>query len=203
MKYIIGLTGLIGSGKSLATDIFRDIGVDVIDTDVIARQITVANGSAIKDIRDTFGDKYITGSGELNRSLMRELVFSDSLSRHKLEHILYPQIFAQVQDEVNKSSQSYLIVVVPLLFKSVKYINLIQRSIFIDCKEDVLIKRVTNRSGINEQDVRKILNAQMPQSLQLVLCDDIIDNNSDIISLKEQVIKLNNNYKQMFKNVPL
>ncbi len=203
MKYIIGLTGLIGSGKSLATDIFRDIGVDVIDTDVIARQITVANGSAIKDIRDTFGDKYITGSGELNRSLMRELVFSDSLSRHKLEHILYPQIFAQVQNEVNKSSQSYLIVVVPLLFKSVKYINLIQRSIFIDCKEDVLIKRVTNRSGINEQDVRKILNAQMPQSLQLVLCDDIIDNNSDIISLKEQVIKLNNNYKQMFKNVSL
>ena len=201
MKYIIGLTGLIGSGKSLVADIFRDIGVDVIDTDVIAHQITSANGIAIKDIYDTFGDKFIKDSGELNRLLMRDLVFSDLRSRHKLENILYPFIFAEVQNEVNKSFQSYLIVVVPLLFKSVKYINLIQRSIFVDCKEDVLIKRVINRSGINEQDVRKILNAQMSQSLQLVLCDDIIDNNSHITSLKEQIIKLNNNYKKIFKDV--
>jgi dephospho-CoA kinase len=201
VKYIIGLTGLIGSGKSLAADIFRDLGVDVIDTDIIAHQITSANGIAIKEIYDTFGDKFIKDSGELNRSLMRELVFSDPWSRHKLENILYPLIFAEVQNEVNTSSQSYLIVVVPLLFKSVKYINLIQRSIFVDCKEDVLIKRVINRSVINEQDVKKILNAQMPQSLQLVLCDDIIDNNSHITSLKEQIIKLNNNYKKIFKDV--
>ena len=203
MKYIIGLTGLIGSGKSLVADIFRDIGVDVIDTDVIAHQITAANGLAIKDIRDTFGDEFITNSGELNRPLMRELVFSDSYNRHKLENILYPLIFAAVQSEVNKSSQNYLIVVVPLLFKSVKYINLIQRSIFVDCKEDVLIKRVINRSGISEQNVKKILNAQMPQSLQLLLCDDIIDNNSDIVSLKKQIIKLNNNYKKTFKDVSI
>ena len=200
MKYIVGLTGLIGSGKSLATNIFRDIGVDIIDTDVIAHQITSANGLAIKQIQGNFGNEFIKDSGELNRPLMRELVFNDLSSRYKLENILYPLIFAEVQNQVQKSSQSYLIVVVPLLFKSTKYINLIQRSIFVDCKEDILIKRVINRSGITEQEIRKILHAQMPQSLQLMLCDDIIDNNNDVKSLKEQIIKLNNNYKKIFKD---
>ncbi len=200
MKYIVGLTGLIGSGKSLATNIFRDIGVDIIDTDVIAHQITSANGLAIKQIQGNFGNEFIKDSGELNRPLMRELVFNDLSSRYKLENILYPLIFAEVQNQVQKSSQSYLIVVVPLLFKSTKYINLIQRSIFVDCKEDILIKRVINRSGITEQEIRKILHAQIPQSLQLMLCDDIIDNNNDVNSLKEQIIKLNNNYKKIFKD---
>lgn len=200
MKYIIGLTGLIGSGKSEVTSIFRDLCVDAIDTDIIAHQITSTNGIAIKELESTFGGEFITQNRELNRSLMRELIFSDSEKRHKLENILYPMIFDEAQKQVNISSKSYLIVVVPLLFKSIKYMNLIHRSIYVDCKEDILIKRVCNRSKISENDVRNILNTQMSASLQLKLCDDIINNNGDISSLRKQIIKLNNHYKTIFKD---
>ena len=200
MKYIIGLTGLIGSGKSEATSIFRDIGVDVIDTDVIAHQITSANGIAMNALKSTFGNEFITANGDLDRHLMRRLVFSNPEKRHQLENILHPMIFNEVQNQVNISCKSYLIVVVPLLFKSIKYINLINRSIYVDCKEEVLIKRVCNRSGMSEGEVMNILNTQMNSSLQLMLCDDVIDNNTDIGSLRKQIIKLDNYYKTIFKD---
>jgi dephospho-CoA kinase len=197
------MTGLIGSGKSVAGKMFSDLGVDVIDTDIIAHQLTKSNGAAMKELHAAFGDEFLGLNGELNRFRMRELVFSDRLARRKLESILHPIIFDEVLSQIEKSSNAYLIVMVPLLFRSIKYINLIHRSIFIDCEEDILINRVVKRNGISSNEVKNILQAQMPAKMQLMLCDDCLNNNKNITILKNQIIKLNNYYQKIFTDVTL
>ena len=92
MTFVVGLTGGIGCGKSSTSQFFSDLGIDVIDTDVIARQLTQPNGSAISLIQNTFGSSVITADGALDRNKMRDLVFANSESRHKLEQILHPLI---------------------------------------------------------------------------------------------------------------
>ena len=133
MQYIVGLTGLIGSGKSIASKIFEEIGIKVIDTDLIAHQITSVNGIAIPQIIKQFGVEYINLSGELNRLKMRNLVFSQPNVRKQLEKILHPIIFMEVLKQVKANSDKYIVLVVPLLFKSFKYLSIIHRRIFIDC----------------------------------------------------------------------
>ena len=192
------MTGLIGSGKSLAASIFKELGADVIDTDIIAKYITASNGIAIPKLKNTFGNEFITESGELNRALMRDLVFTNNEARYKLEDILHPIIFDEVIRLVDECTHNYIILMVPLLFRSLKYINLIHRSIFVDSKEDLIIKRVISRSSLQEVEVKRILEAQMTPSIQLMLSDDCITNNTDILNLRNQVIKLNDYYKTIF-----
>ena len=203
MRHIIGLTGLIGSGKSLAGKVFQDIGIDVIDTDTIAHQVTAANGAAISTIAACFGKEYLTEEGALNRLKMRELVFSNPIERRRLERIVHPLIFSESLKIINQIGSSYVIIMVPLLFKSLKYLNLINRSIFIDCEESILIMRVMDRSNMTENQVRNVLKAQMPRSCQLNLCDDCLHNHGSIPDLTEQVIKLDKSYKKLFAPVKL
>ena len=201
MRHIIGLTGLIGSGKSLAGNIFQDIGINVIDTDAIAHQVTATNGAAISSIISYFGEEFITEDGALNRLKMRKLVFSSPLERRRLEGIVHPLIFSELLILINQASSSYVIIMVPLLFKSLKYLNLIHRSIFVDCEESILIRRVMDRSHMTEREVINVLKAQMPRTAQLNLCDDCLYNHGSIPDLTEQVIKLDKSYKKLF--VPL
>ena len=198
MQYIVGLTGLIGSGKSIAGNAFKELGINVIDTDAIAHRITTGDGMAIEPIRRIFGAEFVNNSHDLDRVKMRELVFSKPVERNKLEKILHPLIFTQALNEISKAKSNYLIVMVPLLFKSIKYLNLIHRSIFIDCEESILIKRVINRSKITESEVRAVLKAQMPRRMQLILCDDVLYNNGSIQELNDQIAKINNSYKKLF-----
>lgn len=198
MQYIVGMTGLIGSGKSVAGDIFRELGIDVIDTDEIAHRITAKDGIAILPIIEKFGQEFINSNGELDRVKLRELVFNDASKRQSLEKILHPLIYIETIKEIKKAKSKYVIVMVPLLFKSLKYIGLIHRGVFIDCDESILIQRVKKRSGMSEQEIRNILKIQMPKRLQVILSDDCLYNNGSISDLKEQIIKLNKIYQKHF-----
>ena len=198
MQYIVGLTGLIGSGKSYVASVFNRLGITSIDTDIIAHQITQPDGVAIKPIIEQFGAEFIDPDGSLNRAKMRELVFIESTQRERLEKILHPLIYTEVLQQIKISKGKYVIVMIPLLFKAVKYLNLIHRSIFVDCKESILIERVSQRSGLAEAEIKAILNTQVPRAMQLKLCDDVLDNSGDVAVLEQQVRKLNEQYQKIF-----
>lgn len=201
MKYLVGLTGLIGSGKSMVAKHFASLDIDIIDTDAIAHELTEENGEAINAIKQVFGPIYITPNNALNRNLMRERIFSDVTAKTELENILHPLIFIKTQELITQSNSIYTIIMVPLLFKSLKYMSLINQSIFVDCKEKTLIQRVMLRSHLNAMQIKTMLRAQAPRYLQLSLCDHILNNNTSIEELYNSVLKLDLKLRRFCQNI--
>ncbi len=195
----VGLTGLIGSGKSLVASYFAQCGVDIIDTDLISHALTAADGAAILRIEQVFGATYIDQFGALNRDKMRQLVFSDVQANEQLGEILYPLIFTQALQMWDRCTSDYVIMVVPLLFSSLRYQQIITRSIFVDCPEKILIERVCNRSGLSASVVHSILARQMPREQQIIQATDILNNNGSLEWLQQQVQQLNTKFIQLFK----
>ncbi len=200
MIYRVGLTGGIGSGKSTVASLFEECGVLVIDSDVISHQMTQSGGIAIAAIRTTFGDDYIDTSGALNRMLMRQLIFSNYAAKLKLEAILHPliraRILAQVDDaNINSTLASpYLLLVIPLLFETLNYRELVQRTLVVDCAETTQVARTMQRSGLDEQTVRTIMASQITRAERLRLADEIIQNDGDLDTLRQQIAKLHQHY---------
>lgn len=200
MTFIVGLTGGIGCGKSSVSQFFLDLGIDVIDTDVIARKLTQPHGLAISLIRNTFRDNLIAADGALDREKMRNLIYSDSDSRLKLEKILHPLILKETVQEIAQTRSSYIIIVVPLLFETNDYTNIIQRILVVDCEEQQQIFRTMARSNLSEQQVKAIMAAQISRKVRLQKADDVIINNQDIDYLKVQVIQLHHKYLILSEN---
>jgi dephospho-CoA kinase len=195
MTYRIGLTGVIGSGKSLAAEYFANLGIVIVDTDAISHSITGYNAIAIEPIVEAFGLEYLKADGSLNRDKMRQLVFGKDDQRLKLESILHPLIFNEVVAAVEQSSSLYTIVMVPLLFQSPRYLQYVQRSIFVDCNEETIIARVAKRNNLSRDMVLAILKSQLPRDKQLALANDVLDNNRVPFYLQEQVNELDKKYK--------
>ncbi len=195
---VIGLTGLIGSGKTTVANIFAGLGVTIIDTDMIAHKITSSNGKAMPAIIDNFGAEYVTADNSLCRDKMRELIFNDSIARASLENLLHPIIFDEVVNQVatNKLA-SYSIVVVPLLFKSPRYLQMTCRNIFVDCDYENIVMRLKARNNFTKLQVDAILATHVPREKQISLADDIIYNNGELFSLEQQVNILHEKYLQL------
>lgn len=194
MSFVVGLTGGIGCGKSAASQCFSDLGVHVIDTDVIARTITQSNGQAINAIKNAFGYIYLTKEGSLDREKMHELVFSDDNARSRLEKILHPIILNETIRQIGQARSSYVIVVVPLLFETKDYDHIVQRILVIDCDEQQQILRTMARSNLSEPQVKAIMAVQIARKERLRKADDVIANNRDLDYLKAQVADLHSKY---------
>jgi len=202
MTFVVGLTGGIGCGKSSTSQFFSDLGIDVIDTDVIARQLTQPNGSAISLIQNTFGSSIIAADGTLDRNKMRDLVFANSELRHKLEQILHPLILKEVIRRIKQCQAPYVIVVIPLLFETNDYNHLIRHILVIDCDEQQQLLRTMERSNLSEQKVRSIMATQVARETRIQKADDVILNNQDIEYLKAQILLLHHKYLALSKNEP-
>lgn len=194
MTFVVGLTGGIGCGKSAASRFFSDLGICVIDTDVIARTITQADGQAIETVKAAFGETFIAKDGSLDRNKMRELIFSDKSARLRLESILHPIIHTETIRQIAQARSAYVIVVVPLLFETKDYDAIVQRTLVIDCSEQLQISRTIARSNLSEQHVKSIIAAQIQRTDRLQKADDIIANNHDLDHLHAQVITLHDKY---------
>ena len=191
---IIGLTGGIGSGKSEATRIFESLGVPVIDVDMIAHQLTAKGQKTLACIVEQFGPEFLLEDGHLCRQAMRKRVFSDADARHQLESILHPAIFDQAQSQLKQIKDApYVVLAVPLLFESPRYLSLIDQSLLIDCEESVQISRTMHRSGLNQQEVKAIMHAQMPRAQRLALADIVIDNNGNKQDLRKKIEQFHQN----------
>ena len=196
MAYVIGLTGGIGSGKSAAADQFALLGAAVVDTDAIAHELTGPGGAAIAGVRSQFGAASIAADGAMDRKKVRELVFADPSARLRLEALLHPMIRAESQHRIAAAGQSapYVVHVVPLLVESPDYRARAQRVLVIDCAEDVQVERVMARSGLGQDEVRRIIAAQAPRAARLAAADDVIDNSGPLDALRPQILALHERY---------
>lgn len=195
MAYVVGLTGGIGSGKSAVADLFAAQGASIVDTDLIAHALTRAGGPAIEPLRQLFGDSCIAADGSMDRRKVRELVFSDPAAKLRLEGLLHPMIREASQRGIAAASDApYVVHVVPLLIESPDYRSRVQRVLVVDCAEDIQIERVKRRSGLSEEEVRRIIASQIPRARRLEAADDVIDNSGAIDALPAQVDALHRRY---------
>jgi dephospho-CoA kinase len=202
MRFVVGLTGGIGSGKSAAAEEFERLGATVVDTDAIAHGLTQAGGKALAEIERVFGADVIGDSGAMDRSKMRSIVFADPAAKKALEALLHPMIREQSQQLIAAAPGPYVIHVVPLLIESAGYKNRVDRVLVVDAPEALQMERVRARSGLAEDEVRAILAAQATRTERLAAADDVIDNRGTIDALRKQVAALHRKYLEYSKAAP-
>ena len=195
--FIVGLTGGIGSGKSTVADCFARLGVPVIDTDAIARELTAPDGAALVPIHAAFGDAVMRADGTLDRAALRRQVFADDAARLQLEAILHPRIRRAVEARLATMDAPYVLVVIPLLVETGAYRDLLDRVLVVDCPEVMQIERVMARSGLTHGEVTAILAAQAGRAERLAAADDVIVNTGPPEALGVEVAALNGRYRAL------
>jgi dephospho-CoA kinase len=193
--YIVGLTGGIGSGKSEAARLFAELGVPIVDVDIISHELTASGQATLKEITVVFGKDILNSDGRLNRAALRQKVFTDGEARKKLEAILHPAIYNKAIERLQENASApYQILAIPLLFESDRYLNIINRSLVIDSDTKLQIARASKRDGLLEADIQKIIDVQMPREKRNALADDLILNDGLIEELKEKIKHVHEKY---------
>ena len=192
--FAVGLTGGIGSGKSTVSGLFAKLGVPVIDTDLIARQLTELGSEALDAIRASFSDAVMHADGSLDRAALRRRVFADTSARKQLEAILHPRIRREVERSLASIRSPYAMIVIPLLVETGGYRDLLNRVLVVDCPESVQIERVMARSGLSREEVMAILETQASRAQRLAAADDVILNTLTPDALRAEVGLLHRRY---------
>ena len=190
---VIGITGGIGSGKTTVANLFSALGIPVIDADQLAREVVVPGREAHREIVEYLGPSILTDSGELDRRALRERAFSDPEVRTKLESIVHPRVYAEIDHQLRALDAPYAILVVPLLIESGGH-RLVDRVLVVDAPRDVQIARATRRDGTSRDAIEKILDTQIDRDSRLSAADDIIENNVSLKELEEAVATLHRRY---------
>jgi dephospho-CoA kinase len=198
VKFVVGLTGGIGSGKSAAADEFEKLGAAVVDTDVIAHELTGKGGAALAGIERLFGKDFISGDS-LDRKRMREHVCADPAARRALEGLLHPMIREESARRIAAARAPYVVHVVPLLVESPDYRRRVDRVLVVDAPEGTQVARVRERSRLPEEEVRAIMRTQVSRAERLAAADDVIDNGGSRDALRNQVAALHQKYLQFAK----
>ncbi len=192
----IGLTGGIGSGKSTACEIFSELGVPVIDADIIAHNMVQAGMPALQLIKEEFGEDIITKDGLLDRKKVRNQIFTNETYRKKLENILHPVIYEKIVHEIENINSSYCIISIPLLLET-GALDIIDRILIIDASRELQLSRASVRDNASLNDIEGIIQAQIPRNVRLATADDIINNEGDIENLRKQIYDLHEFYKSI------
>lgn len=195
-SYIVGVTGGIGSGKTTVTDAFAEFGIEVIDADVIARQVVEPASPALQEIRAHFGDQVIHSDGTLNRTALRELIFADEREKDWLNQLLHPLIRVGIKTSLKSASSVYCILSAPLLLEN-KLTYLCDRVLVVDVSEATQVMRTMARDNTNEAQVQAIMQAQISRPERLAGADDIIDNDGPVANISAQVQVLHQRYLQL------
>ncbi|MEY6431444.1 dephospho-CoA kinase [Thioalkalicoccus limnaeus] len=190
----IALTGGIGSGKSTVADLFAAYGVPIIDADRLAHTLTAPGEPATTDIVAVFGPSVLNQDGALDRAALRHLVFRDQAARQRLEAILHPRIGAAIRSWLASVNAPYAILVIPLLLETGQQ-DLADRILVVDAPKALRIERVKARSGMAEDEIERVMAAQVTRSTRLAQADDLIDNSGDPARLADQVARLHDLYQ--------
>ena len=196
MAFVVGLTGGIGSGKSAASAWFESQDIVVVDADVVAREVVQKGQPALKDIHQAFGDWVLQADGELNRRALREHIFKAPEARKVLEQITHPAIRSAIIQQLAQADSPYAILVSPLLFETNQH-ELTQRTLLIDASEELQILRASQRDGQNEEQIKKIIAAQMPRLRKQQIADDIVLNDGHLDHLYQHLQPMHEKYLAM------
>lgn len=194
---IIGLTGGIGSGKSTVADFFADLGVPIIDTDIISREIVEIGKPAYHAIIDKFGSDVLTESKELDRAALKQLIVNDDHQRTILEDILHPLIFENVETQLQQLNSNYCIVVIPLLVEKNSYAKILDRVLVIDTPESEQIRRVSQRDNMDKSTIEKLINIQASRNKRLAAADDVIINDKGLDELHAATLQMHDKYMNL------
>jgi dephospho-CoA kinase len=195
---IVGLTGGVASGKSAVADLFADLGVPVLDTDMISREIVVAGSKGLAQIRKRFGDSIINNDGTLDRPTLRQLVFADPAAREDLEAITHPLIAAELTRQSDLASGPYQIHVIPLLVETGMQ-DRVDRVLLVDCPLELQLARLESRDQISRSAAKLIIDAQTDRRARLAIADDVLINDAQRDELPRLVSKLHDYYQQLAK----
>tara|TARA_R110001599_G_scaffold65838_2_gene185893 strand:+ start:143489 stop:144094 length:606 start_codon:yes stop_codon:yes gene_type:complete len=193
MTFVVGVTGGIGSGKSAVTRCFEHLGIAVVDADVAARVIVEPAGAALAEIAGHFGKDIILPDGALDRAALRERVFSDAAERLWLEQLTHPLIGQEIRDQLAAAESPYAILSSPLLLETSQR-ELVDCVVVVDVPEEVQLQRAAARDGNSEDQIRRIMAAQMQREQRLKLADIVIDNARPLAELDGVVDELHKEF---------
>lgn len=203
-EFIIGLTGGIGSGKTAASDYFATLGIDVVDADVIAHQLSQKDSAMLKQLRNHFGDWVIDNDGHYNRSAMRKHLLNHSQALEALNQITHPIIRATIKEQLAQSTSVYTILSIPLLFENIhqpdNLLSLCQHLLVIDVDEKTQLARASKRDKCQTAQIQAMINRQISRQARLQLAKklhaDVIDNSKDLKTLHQQLYQQHQIYLQ-------
>jgi dephospho-CoA kinase len=200
-KFVVGLTGGIGSGKTAVSDRFHALGIIIVDADIAARVVVEPGKQALKEIQNHFGATIIQADGSLNRAALREKVFSDEQQRKWLEQLLHPLINEEISRELSASSSPYTILVSPLLIETGQS-RFTHRILVVDVPLEKQVERTMARDNNSEEQVRNIIKVQTSRDERVASADDIILNDGDLDKLDQCVANLHAEYKHLAASWP-
>ena len=186
---IVGLTGGIGSGKSVAGDFFIELGIDVIDADHVSKNILDDNESAKKLFLEHFGEKFIDKNNNVDRALLRDEIFKNEDKKEALESIIHPLVREEIFNIIENSNSVYKIIMVPLIYETNSQ-DFYDKIVVVDCKEENQIIRASKRDNKTKNDIINIMKNQASSDERMSIADEVIKNDSSLDDLKKQVIKV-------------
>ncbi|KZN47298.1 dephospho-CoA kinase [Pseudoalteromonas luteoviolacea] len=197
-RWILGLTGGIGSGKTAATNFFQTLGIEVVDADIVAREVVQPNTPGLNAITAHFDSDILTSDGQLNRAKLREIIFNDEKQKSWLNKLLHPLIREKILSQLNAAKSSYCILCAPLLFENGLQ-SYCQKTLLIDVPESVQIARTKARDNVSQAQVQNIIAAQMGREEKCRLADYIVNNDKELADLQSELLSLHQIFLQAAK----
>lgn len=197
MTYVVAITGGIASGKTTVANLFYEqFSVDIVDADVVAREVVEVGSKGLSEISKHFGDEVLLPDGSLNRAALRERVFSSEQEKRWLNNLLHPMIRQKMQHDLSKITAPYALLVVPLLVEN-QLQSMANRILLVDVSPEVQIKRTMSRDNVPEHQVKSILASQATREERLRFADDIIVNDGEYQQLLSEITALHQLYSEL------
>lgn len=199
----IVLTGGVASGKSAVSTYFEELGIPIIDADVVSREVVTKGSSGLEAITQRFGSKVLSDDGSLDRASLRAIVFNDTNHLNWLNELLHPMIRQKMEllrKEAERLNQLYSISAIPLFYETIhatEEAKNYSRVLVVDTPEALQLERLMSRDGSSKQEAEALIASQATRQQRLSIADDIVVNDSDLQSLKQQVIKLDTYYRDL------
>lgn len=197
MSYVVGLTGGIGSGKTTVSNLFAELGAEIIDADIVARQVVEKGSPLLAKIVEHFGQQILTAEKELDRTALRQIVFNNEAEKTWLNNLLHLAIRAEMVKKLQESTACYVIWVVPLLIEN-KLTEFCDRILVVDVLPEIQLERATKRDQSKTETIRKIMDSQVSREERLSYANDVIENNlpleQGLPKIRQQVEVLHQQY---------
>ncbi|WP_086970837.1 dephospho-CoA kinase [Vibrio coralliirubri] len=194
MAIIIGLSGGIASGKTTVANLFKEhFNIDIVDADIVAREVVALGSDGLKQITEHFGKSILLDDGTLNRSRLRELIFSDPKEKQWLNDLLHPMIRDKIDSDLSKITSPYGLLVAPLLVEN-QMQGMADRVLIVDVPAEVQIERTMSRDNVSREQVASILKSQASREQRLAVADDVIKNHTKNQELLPQITDLHQKY---------